>query len=238
MCHSQMWPSLATYGDAMTVPAGRVGGMGARPQMAAGDRAHSAGGVLSPRLHKEEFARLYQQHWRMLWSAAVAVVGDRTLAQDVVQQAAVVGLTRLEQFDPATSFGAWMVQIVRNIALNEGRKRVRRRTGSLDHAAHDGPADARIDATESAWVVTGRGQLAAGAEPFDDALVQALGRLEETARGCLLLRVVLDMPYRDIALALNIPEGTAASHVHRARIALRSELRAGGSSKHTNGSTP
>lgn len=221
----------------MTVPAGRVGGMGARPNMGADVRAHSAGAALSPRLDKEEFARLYQRHWRMLWCAAVAVVGDRTLASDVVQQAAVVGLTRLDQFDPATSFGAWMVQIVRNIALNEGRKRARRRTGSLEDAALDGPADTRASTHERAWVITSRGQLAAGAEPFDDDLAKALGRLEETARGCLLLRVVLDMSYRDIALALNIPEGTAASHVHRARTVLRHALRTTDAAT-LNGATP
>ena len=69
------------------------------------------------------------------------------------------------------------------------------------------------------------GTSARGMEPFDDELTHALGDLEETARGCLLMRVVLDMPYRDISLALNIPEGTAASHVHRARAALRRALR-------------
>jgi RNA polymerase sigma-70 factor (ECF subfamily) len=169
---------------------------------------------------------LYQQHSRVLWCAAVGVVGDRTLAQDIVQQAAVVGLQRLDQFDPSTSFVAWMIQIVRNIALNEGRKRGRRRTGSLDPSALDsGPAARSADGSESAWMLTGRGQVADGAEPFDDELMQALGQLDETPRGCLLLRVVLDMPYRDISLAMNIPEGTAASHVHRARAAMRRSLR-------------
>ena len=46
-------------------------------------------------------------------------------------------------------------------------------------------------------------------------------RLEETARTCLLLRTLRDMPYREISLLLDIPEGTAMSHVHRARQAMR-----------------
>jgi RNA polymerase sigma-70 factor (ECF subfamily) len=180
-------------------------------------------GARAARLGPGDFARLYQRHWRVLWCVAVGVVNDRTLAQDIVQQAAVVGLERLEQFDAGTSFTAWMMQIVRNIALNEGRKRARRRTGPADAAELDsGPARS---GGETGNVLTGRGQLMAGAEPFDDELLRALGGLDETARGCLLMRVVLDMPYKEIAQALDVPEGTAASHVHRARAALRDALR-------------
>jgi RNA polymerase sigma-70 factor (ECF subfamily) len=169
------------------------------------------------------FARLYQEHWKLLWCAAVAVVGDRTLAQDIVQQAAVVGLQRLDTFDPKTSFQAWMIQIVRNIAMNESRKRTRRKTGATDTSVLDvGEAPKAKDAGVS--VLTGMGQVASGSEPFDDELKKALEGLEETARGCLLMRVVLDMSYRDISLALGVPEGTAASHVHRARAALRRAL--------------
>ncbi len=175
------------------------------------------------RLGPAEFARLYQAHWRVLWCAGAAIVGDRTLAQDIVQQAAVVGLQRLDTFDPSTSFQAWMIQIVRNIAMNEGRKRARRRTGAVDTSVLDaGAAPPEVESGGS--VLTGTGQMAAGMDPFDDNLKRALEGLEETARGCLLLRVVLDMSYRDISLALGVPEGTAASHVHRARAALRRAL--------------
>jgi RNA polymerase sigma-70 factor (ECF subfamily) len=70
--------------------------------------------------------------------------------------------------------------------------------------------------------------VAAGQGEFDDALAGALEELDETARACLLMRVVLDLPYKRIALALDIPEGTAASHVHRARASMRASLKSGG----------
>ena len=61
---------------------------------------------------------------------------------------------------------------------------------------------------------------------FDDRLLRALSMLEETARTCLLLRTLSDMPYREISQILEIPEGTAMSHVHRSRQVLRAALSA------------
>lgn len=183
--------------------------------------------VLTP----QEFARLYNENWRVLWCAAVGVLGDRTGAQDVVQESAVVALERLEQFDAGTSFVAWMIQILRNLALNESRKRARRRTTPTEASTID--ATTATEARSTMAVIGSSGQVLREAEPFDDELLKALGTLDETARGCLLLRTVLDMPYRQIALSLNIPEGTAASHVHRARTLLRDALRphAGGGAR-------
>ncbi len=59
---------------------------------------------------------------------------------------------------------------------------------------------------------------------FDDDLAAALRSLDEMPRCCLLLRVVMDLPYKDIAQVLDIPEGTAMSHVHRARRQVRERL--------------
>jgi RNA polymerase sigma-70 factor (ECF subfamily) len=61
---------------------------------------------------------------------------------------------------------------------------------------------------------------------LDDELLAALHLLDENARACLLLRVVMELPYREISRTLGIPEGTAMSHVHRARRALHEQLTA------------
>jgi RNA polymerase sigma-70 factor (ECF subfamily) len=55
-------------------------------------------------------------------------------------------------------------------------------------------------------------------------MVHALHSLGETARCCLLLRTIEQMPYAQIAQLLEIPEGTAMSHVHRSRMTLRGQL--------------
>ncbi|MCA8975519.1 MAG: sigma-70 region 4 domain-containing protein [Planctomycetes bacterium] len=56
-------------------------------------------------------------------------------------------------------------------------------------------------------------------------MLRGLNCLRETTRICLLLRTVLDLPYPEIGEMLGIPEGSAMSHVHRARQQLVARLR-------------
>jgi RNA polymerase sigma-70 factor (ECF subfamily) len=172
---------------------------------------------------RDDFAREYELAWRVLWCIAAGITGERTAAEDIVQQAALTALQQLDAFDPATSFVAWMGRIVRNTAINEMRKNQRRRTAATDPIDID-TAPARALLISPHRPITTRGEVAPEQESFDDRLIAALRRLDEVARCCLLLRVVLDMPYKEISLALDIPSGTAMSHVDRTRKALREIL--------------
>jgi len=155
-------------------------------------------GALTP----AEFAAGFRESSRVLWCVAAGVLGDRAQAEDVLQEAAVTALNKLDTFRPGTSFVAWMSQTVRFVALNHRRKRERRRQ-ALQREGRD-PLRDRADA-----MPTDAG--------FDDAVQQALDTLPETARTCLLLKTVMELEYAEIADVLGIPAGTAMSHVSRAR---------------------
>jgi RNA polymerase sigma-70 factor (ECF subfamily) len=157
-----------------------------------------------------------------LWCIAAAVLGDRDQAEDVVQEAAVIALRKLDEFDPATAFSAWMGQIVRYLALNQARRKAHPRTIMVDPSHLDETISGEMRAEPAE--LNSRGELFTGQASFDDRILAALRGIDETARACLLLRTVLDTPYREIARALGIPEGTAMSHVHRARRAMRDML--------------
>jgi len=164
-------------------------------------------------LTPEEFARRYEECHRTLWFIAAAILGDKTQAHDVVQEAAAIAMTKLAEFNPATNFTAWMGQIVRYVALNESRTRQRRRSSTAPDALDSVPAG------RSAGLATGvSGQL-------DEHVAAGLMSLDELPRTCLVLRIVHGLAYSEIAAALSIPEGTAMSHVHRSRLALRERLR-------------
>ena len=176
------------------------------------------------RLTRAEFERSYTECAGLLWTLAAAVVGRRAEVEDVVQEACGIALGKLGEFEPGTSFSAWMASIVRFTALNHARAQ-RRRRGAEElepERLWESPeigADVPVDA---------RGSLAADQHAFDDALARALATLAPLARACLLLRTVRELEYREIAALLSIPEGTAMSHVHRSRTALRALLSEGG----------
>ncbi len=202
---------------------------GARPE----DRAAGAG-ALAP----EEFARRWQAAGRLLWTIAAGVLGERTEVDDVLQEACVAALEKLDHYREDVSFGAWAGRFVRHAALNHGRKRARRATRTVGpdelEALERGGASARLvagavasDAGAGAGAdaaIDARGALAGDQTAFDDALLAALGELGATQRAALLLRAVHELSYRELSLVLEIPEGTAMSHVHRARAALREAL--------------
>ncbi|HVZ93083.1 MAG TPA: RNA polymerase sigma factor [Phycisphaerales bacterium] len=154
---------------------------------------------------------LLEQHRRPLWGIAVAIVRDRALADDVVQDAAVIALQKAAEFDPATNFLAWASQIVRYTALNQRRKVQRDPVvpaGSLEH--NDRPGASPLSALDRAET--------------NERLERALDTLDETPRACVVLRGALGLSYKEIAAALSIPEGTAMSHFFRASRALRAAL--------------
>jgi RNA polymerase sigma-70 factor, ECF subfamily len=179
-----------------------------------------------------EFAARFKSSFRPLWLMAMGVVQDGAIAEDVVQEAAIIALKKMDRFQPGTNFTAWAGRIVRNVALNRARKERRRRTVTLnpeflqsmvDHASADRSvapvSPASIQQSESV------GPIESDQVDQDEQVRAALGELSEVARACLLLRTIEEWDYGRIAEVLEIPEGTAMSHVHRTRKFLRDRLR-------------
>lgn len=154
----------------------------------------------------------------------------------------MIALGKLDAFEAGTSVQAWLAQIVRYVALNhrrrDQRRRDQRRPGqrradqwpqiqtSRDRAPglEPTPRLSLVGEDPEPVGVSPRGELVPGQRHFDDAVVAALDQLGDTARACLLLRTVMDLDYREIGEILGIPEGTAMSHVHRARSRMRRTL--------------
>lgn len=163
------------------------------------ERATDPRGTLSP----AQFAEQFRESSRVLWCVAAGVLGDRSHADDVLQEAALTALTKLATFRPGTSFVAWMSQTVRFVALNHRRKR-QRRDRALQSEGRDPTIADRVPPPDRP-------------QDFDANVRRALASLGETQRTCLLLKTVVELEYSEIAEVLQIPAGTAMSHVSRAR---------------------
>lgn len=166
---------------------------------------------------EERFMAGLRLHQHVLWSVARGMTRSAPDADDVLQEAVVIGWTKRATFEPGTHYLAWMARIVRNVALNYRRKQAIR-----DHApisSVDPPAPVVPAATRSVDAVTGR--LLPGQPAFDDAVKSALDQLTPMARSCLLLRTVHGLDYQSIGDLLEIPTNTALSHVHRSRQSMR-----------------
>lgn len=206
-------------------PAQDVRGDAASPPAAIG----STGGTQS-RLSQEDFVRLLEKCRPALLIVASAVLGDRHEADDVVQEASLIGLASLDRFTPGTSFEGWMSQIVRNVGRNTSRKRARNpaspsgqemidvRAGSSTHVPVGGEFRQLREIP-----MTGDGRTANPAI-FDASVHRAIMSLDEVSRVCLLLRTVGELSYAQIAAITDLNENTAMSHVFRSRRLLRERM--------------
>ncbi|MEM6689845.1 MAG: RNA polymerase sigma factor [Planctomycetota bacterium] len=177
-------------------------------------------------MSEEEFVELYSDAHQRLWTLAAAITGDQNTAEDIVQESAITALKKLDQFAEGTSFIAWMSQIVRFTALNFLKSARRRRESGLSvHSeAESEPRNSQSRDRSANLAVTLSGELVEGQSEFDDEVAAAIGSLDPERRACLLLRTVHQLGYDEISEIVGVPEGTAMSHVHRARTSMRKQL--------------
>ncbi|MBX9737137.1 MAG: RNA polymerase sigma factor [Phycisphaerales bacterium] len=165
-----------------------------------------------------DFSEEFTLHHRALWLVGLSVVANTADADDVMQEAAIIGLRKQATFQPGTSFRAWMGEIVRNVALNR-RRQSRRELSRFGQRTDVHNVDLpRTDTPRHPVAPDGR--LLPSQEALDDRMCEALMRLDPVSRACLLLRTVDGLGYDQISELMSIPKGTAMSNVFRARHSL------------------
>lgn len=156
-------------------------------------------------------AAAHRAHRPWLLARCRALLGDRGAAEDAVQETFLRAWSACGSFDPAAgpSLATWLGRIARNVAVDALRARsVRPRLAETSDRA-DEPA--------------------VGAVPVDAVverivLLDALAAATPEHRGVVLLAVVRDRPYADVAAALDVPVGTVKSRVHHALRGMRRTL--------------
>ena len=157
-----------------------------------------------------DFATIAATHLDAAYSLARWLTRDAVLAQDVVQDSMVRALTYFKSFR-GDNARAWLLQIVRNVALSKLDSQ--RRTISIDAAD-----EASNENAQAALIDTADGPEATLQREQDQTRVTALlQRLPLELRECLILRELEECSYKEIARVIDAPIGTVMSRLWRAR---------------------
>ena len=172
---------------------------------------------------REAFGRLVRRHQRRVYAAALHILGNHSDADDATQETFVKAFRALATFDGRSDFFTWLYRITVNTALNTlrgGKRGAALSEKSGAEAAHIGGRPEAL------------GQQ--GSDPAQKAqqsaevqrVLEAIAELSPSLRVTLVLATVEDLPHKQIAEILEIPEGTVAWRVNEARRLLRQRLSA------------
>jgi RNA polymerase sigma-70 factor (ECF subfamily) len=154
-------------------------------------------------------SELYDRYAGLVYGAGVRYLGDRALAEDLVQEVFTAVWRGAASFDPSrASFATWVYRITRNRATDQIRRRSARvRTVGGEARPEPGVEDPAGELSQS----------------FDVA--SALSRLSPTHREVLILAYFHGLSQSEISRRTSTPLGTVKSRTTAALRALRETMR-------------
>jgi RNA polymerase sigma-70 factor (ECF subfamily) len=170
---------------------------------------------------RKAFGRLVQRHQRRVYAAALHILGSHSDADDVTQESFVRAYRGLHTFDGRADFFTWLYRITVNTALNalrSDKRGVALHTRGHAESAHVGGRPEALGQT-----VHNPAQKAQQAAEVTRVL-EAVATLSPPLRVTLVLATVEELPHKQIAEILEIPEGTVAWRVNEARRLLKLRL--------------
>ena len=141
----------------------------------------------------ESFAILISRYREIALAYAFACLGNRDEAEDAAQEAFVRAYLHLAQFRASQSWGAWLLRILRNHCTDLKR---RKRSTETPLWSVELPSDS--PSPEASALTRER----------HNRIAEAICRLPEKYRIPIAMHYLSRRTYREIALALDLPEST------------------------------
>ena len=161
---------------------------------------------------------LYDRYSRTVFGVGLNILGDRSLAEELVQEVFLKVWRSSGTFDPSRgSFSTWLYRVTRSVALDLYRKRAHRVRPVRDGDMH---------------IATTRDSSAGPEEILDESWLswrvsRALEMLDAPHREVIELAYFGGLSEREISSRTGIPLGTVKSRTTRAFKRLRGELAPG-----------
>lgn len=163
----------------------------------------------------------------VLYAGALKLTRNARDAEDLVQDTYVRAFERYQLFKPGTNLKAWMFRVMTNRFINLYRRRQAQPDGaSLEEVGdtHGAPDRLPLHEFQSANAVRELMDNQRFLESMDERLRAALEGLGGDFRDVLIMNVIAEMPYKEIAQVLDVPLGTVMSRLSRAKALLRERI--------------
>src|SRR5580692_2554664 len=166
------------------------------------------------KMDQEFFEMLAMPLFDQLFNLAQWLTGNRTDAEDLVQETYAKALKGFKSFEEGTNMRSWMYKILRNTFLTsrtglrvQNTVLLEDEFGGLDFAAHNITPEFHLLQLENSHSV-----------------MNALAELPVPYREMILLSDMEELSYKEIAQVLAVPIGTVMSRLSRGRKMLRQAL--------------
>jgi RNA polymerase sigma-70 factor (ECF subfamily) len=159
-----------------------------------------------------EFNAQFDKLSRILHSFAYSLTKNVEDAKDLFQETAFRAMTNRDKFRPGTNFKAWLFTIMKNIFINNYRKKMK--------------ANTIMDSTDNMHYINSGSQTVRN-ESGSNILMQELHRMIDSLDETLKVPFVMHyegFKYQEIADELELPLGTVKSRIFFARKELKEKI--------------
>lgn len=168
--------------------------------------------------NKEAYVQIVKRYEKKLLRYAFNIVGDNSLAADVVQDAFIKAYENLQGFDVSKKFSSWIYRIVHNEAINLLKKQ-KRFVFNFDFSFFDrsGGNNGRDSSGGSAETP----EQEYDRQEIVDKVQASLSELPLKYKEALTLYYLEEKSYDEISDILRIPIGTVGTRINRGKKLLR-----------------
>lgn len=163
---------------------------------------------------------IVQRYHRRIYNICYRFCGSADDAQDLTQDVFIKMYRTLNSYDGSKgAFMTWVTTVTRNLLVDHFRKgKQDRLTDSIDSVSSE--HEDAMPLSEKIEDQSAKPDARVQSREARDTVHLALQKLSPELREAVILRDLQDMDYREIAIALKVPEGTVKSRINRGRMEL------------------
>jgi len=166
----------------------------------------------------EAFQMLVERYKRKIYYTAIGVLGNHHDAEDVLQETLLQALRSLGKLRHPQGFGAWVLRIAYNRAVDLRRRKKKEASPVIDEKGTE-----LFDMLENTHV-GGNPERGMTSDEIGKLVQKIMNDLPESQRTAFALKHVSQLSIKEIAQATNSSEATIKTNIYRAVQKMRKVL--------------